>query len=69
MAVDGGPPAPAVDDFGIPIATGPRVLKVIKKVEVQVLCTQHNPVRVFFTSLEYWLTTLTLTGDCCSQES
>jgi hypothetical protein len=24
---------------------GHRVLKVIRKVEVQVLCTQHNPVR------------------------
>ena len=24
----------------------PRVLKVIKKIEAQILCTQHNPVRV-----------------------
>lgn len=24
--------------------TGPRVLKMIRKVEVQVLCSQHNPV-------------------------
>jgi hypothetical protein len=47
MAVDGGAPPPAVDGLGIPIITGPRVLKVIKKVEVQVLCTQHNPVRTF----------------------
>lgn len=33
-----------------PVATGSeggsRVLKIIKKVEVQVLCTQHNPVRM-----------------------
>jgi hypothetical protein len=28
-------------------APAARVLKVIKKVEVQVLCTQHNPVRDF----------------------
>lgn len=47
MATDEGAPAPTVSGFEIPIATGPRVLKVIKKVEVQVLCTQHNPVCVF----------------------
>lgn len=25
-----------------------RVFKVIKKLDVQILCAQHNPVRVFF---------------------
>lgn len=36
MAVD--TPAPAVQS---------RVLKIIKKLEVQILCTQHNPVCLF----------------------
>ena len=31
---------------------GPRVLKIIRKTEVQVLCTQHNPVRCCTCSLD-----------------
>ncbi len=29
---------------GIPVKRNDQVLKVIKKLEVQILCTQHNPV-------------------------
>lgn len=30
---------------GVPAARNDQVLKVIRKLEVQILCTQHNPVR------------------------
>lgn len=31
--------------LGAPLERTDQVLKVIKKLEVQILCTQHNPVR------------------------
>jgi len=44
MAVDAAAPPPVVDCTPATTNTGGhRVLKVIKKVEVQILCTQHNP--------------------------
>lgn len=42
-----------VDEGNVVSESGPsqssdsRVLKVIKKQEVEILCTQHNPVRIF----------------------
>ena len=32
-------------------ASGSLVLKVIKKLDVQILCTQHNPVRKEYVSV------------------
>lgn len=43
MAMDAHAPPPV--DRSLATKNGHRVLKVIKKVEVQILCTQHNPVR------------------------
>lgn len=43
--------APVPGPIDEPADISSRVLKVIKKVEVEVLCSQHNPVRfVFFFS-------------------
>lgn len=54
MAVDINLPPSAVDSAVATTSTnGHRVLKVIKKVEVQILCTQHNPVRE--NSLFSWI--------------
>jgi hypothetical protein len=40
-------PHASIDSLTSPSVTrGPRVLKVIRKVEVQVLCNQHNPVSI-----------------------
>jgi hypothetical protein len=39
-------PDPAQD-----VSMGPKVLKIIKKIDVQVLCAQHNPVRSFFSTV------------------
>ena len=39
--------ANAVSDSGRSQSSDSRVLKVIKKQEVEILCTQHNPVRIF----------------------
>lgn len=45
------PPLSATDDI---LVTGeevaPRVLSLVKKLEVQVLCPQHNPVRLTLAS-------------------
>lgn len=42
-----GPPGEFVAQDAQPTAdTEPRVLKTIKKNEVQLLCNQHNPVRI-----------------------
>ena len=64
-AVDGITPTPVVNGFGIPVIIGPRVLKVIKKVEVQVLCTQHNPVRVISLRMSIFELMNSATGCCC----
>lgn len=34
--------------IGVPMEKSDQVLKVIKKLEVQILCSQHNPVRRIF---------------------
>ena len=38
------PDSMAVDSFQQQHTSEPHVLKAIKKLEVEVLCTQHNPV-------------------------
>lgn len=43
-----GDAAAPVDRPQVTSSNGHRVLKVIRKVEVQILCTQHNPVRQHF---------------------
>ena len=35
-----------VSESGLSQSSDSRVLKVIKKQEVEILCTQHNPVRI-----------------------
>ena len=64
----------ATDD--LPVATPvlpfslSRVLKVIRKLDVQILCTQHNPVRKHATYLPFliliisWITV----GGSCPEE-
>lgn len=49
-----GDAAAPVDRPQVTSSNGHRVLKVIRKVEVQILCTQHNPVR------QYWILHLNL---------
>jgi hypothetical protein len=45
MSLDIIAPPSVVDYTPTTSTNGHHVLKVIRKVEVQVLCTQHNPVR------------------------
>ena len=45
MVVDADVPPPVDCTHVSTSMNGHRVLKVIRKVEVQILCTQHNPVR------------------------
>lgn len=49
-------------------APSPNVLKVIKKLEVQVLCSQHNPVRsrLFVPQIDI---KCTFAGCCSCEES
>lgn len=53
---------------GSPNIDGSRVLKVIKKLEVQVLCPQHNPVCHSFLNISFYLI-FTFLGTSCSQKS
>ena len=43
------PVEPIVMNAGLLSPSGSRVIKVIKKLEIQVLCTQHNPVGISLT--------------------
>jgi hypothetical protein len=52
------------------VSTGPKVLKIIKKIDVQVLCAQHNPVRsIFFNCWTDLLLKIQSSGRCSSEES
>jgi hypothetical protein len=50
---------PAVPDS----LAGPQVLKIIKKVEAQVLCSQHNPVWRFLLHKDLML--IVFISGCC----
>lgn len=57
MQVDPTTPAPLssgsqVETLELQASPSPQVLKTIKKMEVEVLCHQHNPVGPFFGRLE-----------------
>lgn len=45
-----------------------RVLKVIKKLDVQILCTQHNPVRQHTIYLPFSTTILCIAVGCSRPE-
>lgn len=49
--------------------TSSRVLKIIKKYEVQVLCPQHNPVRLVSPDFTLRFAKVSFIGRGCSEES
>jgi hypothetical protein len=71
MVVDAAAPQPVVDcPQANPSTNGHRVLKIIRKVEVQVLCTQHNPVcRHMMLTFGFELIYFTIIGGGSHQES